>query len=102
MGSEAEAIPRWRHFLRMAIAVVGVGPWGALAGGALFWLGADLAGAPHDIESWGLWVALGGAVVGFVASSYRAMRAMDRYPRAATAVVAVAAALVVVSSVAGG
>jgi hypothetical protein len=87
----------WRRLLPVAV-VLGVGPWGGLAGGALFAVIAFALGAPRSLESWGAWVALAGFTLGFAASSYGAMRLVDRWPRSLGLVVGVLAVLAVVST----
>ena len=87
-----------RTWALRAAVVVGIGPWGGLAGGALFGLAAIGLGAERSIESWGIWLALVGFVLGFVASCYLGFRLVQRWPRAAGGVVVLSAVLVVVSS----
>jgi hypothetical protein len=89
----------WRRLLPVAV-VVGVGPWGGLAGGWLFGAIAIALGAPRSVESWGLWAALVGFTLGFGASSYGVMRLVDRWPRTLGLAAGVLATLAVVTTLA--
>ena len=89
--------PRGTTWLLSVAVVVGIGPWGGLAGGALFWGIADGLGAPHSIESWGLWLASAGFTLGYGLSSYVAFRLVRRSPRLLGGLVAVIAVLVALS-----
>src|SRR3954470_1677898 len=89
----------WRRWLPVA-AVVGIGPWGAVAGLFVFAWTAIGLGAPRSFDSWALWFGLLGMTLGFAFSSWGAVWLVRGSPRACGAVALAAAALVVASSVA--
>lgn len=89
------------------MAILGIGPWGSLAGAALFWLIGDTLGVSFSPgegayfpEGWPvLWLLLG-LTLGFAASSYAALRLMERSPRVLGGIVTVFALLSVAATIA--
>lgn len=77
--------------------MIGVGPWGGLAGGAVFGVVAIALGAPRSLESWAIWFALVGFTLGYGATSYVAYRIVRRSPRVAGGAVVLVAVLVAIS-----
>lgn len=99
MESTIQAESRWRRWILPSAAIVGVGPWGALAGGALFWLAGEVVGVTYadpgmfNVRFWPfLWVLLG-FVIGFAASAYLALRLAQRSPRVLGGILVLWAAL---------
>jgi len=90
----------WRRWALPVAAVIGVGPWGALAGLFLFLQIAIWMGAPRTFDSWGLWLGLVGMTLGFALSSWGAVWLVRRSPRVCGAVAIIAALLVIASSLA--
>ena len=77
----------WRRWVLPAAAVLGVGPWGALAGAALFWLAGESVGVTFtdpglfSFRFWPfMWLLLGFAL-GWTAAAYATLRLVERSPR---------------------
>lgn len=78
---------RWQRWVLPTAAVLGVGPWGGLAGAALFWLVGEAAGVTFadpgilNFRTWPfLWLVLGFAL-GWAAVAYATLRLVERSPR---------------------
>jgi len=87
MESTPELRSPWRRWILPAAAVLGIGPWGALAGAALFWLAGEAAGVTFadpgllNLRFWpSMWLLLG-LTVGFAAGAYLALRLAQRSPK---------------------
>lgn len=86
----------------LPIAVlIGIGPWGALAGFMAFGFGAVALGAPQGLDSWSLAAGLLGALLGYPVSCWIGLRLVRRRPRGFGTVVAGLAGLAVASTLAG-
>jgi len=86
--STTEQRSPWRRWILPTAAVLGVGPWGSLAGAALVWLAGEAIGVTwadpglFNIRFWpGLFLLLG-LTVGFAAGAYLALRLVQRSPKA--------------------
>jgi hypothetical protein len=88
MGETTLARSPWRRWVLPVAAVLGAGPWGALAGAALFWVMGEAVGVtfadpglfPQFRPLPFLWLLLGFSA-GFVAAAYGALRLVQRWPR---------------------
>lgn len=93
MGATIQAESPWRRWILPTAAVLGVGPWGSLAGGALFWLAGDAVGVTYadpglfNFRFWPFMWLLLGVTVGFAAGSHLALRLVQRSPRALGSIV---------------
>lgn len=78
----------WRRWVLPSAAVLGVGPWSALAGAALFWLGGRAVGVTYaddgllNFRFWPFMWLLLGLTVGFAVGAYLALRLVERSPKA--------------------
>jgi len=97
---------RWRRWILPTAAVIGVGPWGALAGAALFWLAGEAVGVTFadpgllNFRFWpAMWLLLG-FTVGFAAGAYFALRVVERSPKVLGGLVVVWAAITLTATVA--
>jgi hypothetical protein len=98
--------PLWRRWALLFAAVLGVGPWGALAGASLFWAVGEALGVTFsdpgllNFRFWPfLWLLLG-LVLGFAAGAYAALRLVEHSPNVVGAIVVALATLTVVTTVA--
>lgn len=77
----------WRRWILPTAAVLGVGPWGALLGAALFWLAGEAVGVTFadpglfNVRFWPFMWLLLGFTVGFAAGAYLALRLAQRSPK---------------------
>lgn len=106
VGVTTELRTPWRRWVLPAAAVLGVGPWGALAGAALVWVVGDSAGvtfADPGLLAFRFWPAMWlllGLSVGFAVGAYLALRLVERSPRALGGLLVLWAALTVTASLA--
>lgn len=106
MGSTTELRSPWQRWVLPVAAVLGVGPWGSLAGGALFWLIGEAVGVTFadpglmNFRFWPLMWLLLGLTVGFAAGAYLALRLVQRSPRALGGILALWAVLTLSATVA--
>ncbi len=99
MGSTTQAESPWRRWILPTAAVLGVGPWGSIAGAGLFWLAGEAVGVTYadpglfSLRFWpGMWLLLG-LTLGFAAGAYLALRLVQRSPRVLGSIVVLWAAL---------
>ena len=104
VGPTMEPRPKWQRWGMASAAVLGVGPWGALAGAALFWFLGDAVGvtfADPGLFSFRFWPFLWllvGLACGFAAGSCAALRLVERSPKAVGVVVVALAGLTVATT----
>lgn len=96
----------WRRWVLPTAAVLGVGPWGSLAGAGLVWLIGDALGVTFadpgllSLRLWpSMWLLLG-LTVGFATGACLALRLVQRSPEVLGGILVLWAGLTVAAMVA--